>query len=71
MRKNIGYIRTSTELQKHSLETQINMSNDYCIKAGIILNEIVSDEAISGKSTKNRDGYFKIIEMNKNKELYK
>lgn len=69
MRKNIGYIRTSTATQTNSIETQINMINDYCMKSDITLDEIITDEGLSGKSTKHRNGYMKIIDMIKNDEL--
>ena len=59
----IGYIRTSTDRQDNSITLQTHQITDYCEKKNINLDELIVDEGLSGKDTKNRKGYNRIMEM--------
>ena len=69
MKKVIGYIRTSTNLQSNSVEMQKHKIKDYCEMNNLILDELILDEGLSGKDIKNRKGFNSVIEMIENKEL--
>ena len=72
-KKRIGvYVRVSTELESQvsSYEIQVSYFKEYVEKnPQWELVEIFSDEGISGTSTKNRDGFNRMIECCKNKEI--
>ena len=69
MKKVVGYIRTSTNLQSNSVEMQKHKIKDYCEMNNLILDELILDEGLSGKDIKNRKGFNSVIEMIENKEL--
>ena len=69
MKKTMAYVRTSTSKQGNSIEMQKNQITDYCERNNLVLTEMVVDEGLSGKSTKNRCGYQKIMDMVKNGEV--
>lgn len=59
-----AYIRVSTDDQiEYSPESQLKSIRDYAKRNGYILPEeyIFTDEGISGKSTRHRDGFLKMI----------
>lgn len=71
-KKVIGYVRVSTNYQVKngdSVENQIQRIRDYCSLNNLELIDIKTDNGISGKSSKNRNGYREIICMIKNKEI--
>jgi site-specific DNA recombinase len=72
-KKRIGvYVRVSTELesQASSYGIQVSYFKEYVGRnPQWELFEIFSDEGISGTSTKNRDGFNRMIECCKNKEI--
>ena len=69
MKKVVGYIRTSTNLQSNSVEMQKHKIKDYCEMNNLILDELILDEGLSGKDIKNRKGFNSVIEMIENKKL--
>jgi site-specific DNA recombinase len=62
----VGYIRCSSVLQVRdgeTLERQEAKIKEYCNLKGIVVNQIISDEGISGFKTKNRPGFQKLLDM--------
>lgn len=72
-KRRIGvYVRVSTEMESQlsSYEIQVSYFKEYVEKnPQWELIEIFADEGITGTSTKNRDGFNRMIERCKNKEI--
>ena len=63
MKRVIGYVRVSTELQKdkdNSVRNQIEKIEDYCRNGGFELMNVYRDEGVSGLKQK-RDGLDKML----------
>lgn len=59
-----AYIRVSTEEQKqgHSIETQKSTISKYCEQRGITINEVLSDEGMSGAAgVREREEFKKLL----------
>lgn len=72
MKKTIGYIRVSTTMQANdgsSLDNQKDKIVAYAKANGLELSEIISDEGISAYRGSKRNGYDKIMDMIKDKEV--
>lgn len=71
MRKILGYVRVSSEMQKkknNSIPLQKKKINEYCKLNDFDLIDIYEDDGISGMYIDKRDGYKKMIDyMSKNK----
>mgnify|MGYP003123483916 CR=1 FL=1 len=61
----LGYIRNSLSIQENSIDTQKKLIEDYCLMNGVVLDEIVIDEGISGSGdkVKDRGGYNSILSL--------
>jgi site-specific DNA recombinase len=66
-----GYVRVSTEMQARdgvSLETQVNAINAFATYKGYLVEEIVTDAGISGRSLADRPNLIAILSRLKKKE---
>jgi len=71
MKKVLGYIRVSTELQKikeNSINNQIQSNNEYCNRSDFDLVEIYEDNGISGLIS-NRNGLNELISKIKSEKI--
>ena len=71
MKKVLGYIRVSTELQKikeNSINNQIQSINEYCNRCDFDLVEIYEDNGISGLIS-NRNGLNELISKIKSEKI--
>ena len=72
MKKILGYVRVSSEIQKrknNSIPLQKKKINEYCKLNDYDLVEIYEDDGISGMSIEKRDGYCKMIDYMKNNDI--
>ena len=66
---NIFYGRCSTLKQKNSIETQMDLVSNYCTTNDMVLDKIIIEDGVSGKS-QNRDGMKELMDLVKqNKEI--
>ena len=71
MKKVIGYVRISSDLQvvkDNSIKSQINNIKNYCSRCGYELIEIYEDLGISGLK-KDRDGLMNLLSKVKNENI--
>lgn len=65
-----GYVRTSSEANPaESIPNQVRQIQDYCASQGIILQEVLVDEAETGVLSANRDNYLKLKSLIKHKAI--
>ena len=72
MKKILGYVRVSSEIQKrknNSIPLQKKKINEYCKLNDYDLVEIYEDDGISGMSIEKRNGYCKMIDYMKNNDI--
>jgi len=65
---NVFYGRCSTSKQKNSIETQMDLVSNYCFINDIVLDEIIIDDGVSGK-THNRKGMKELMELVKDNKV--
>lgn len=71
MSATVIYLRVSTAKQVEnglSLENQLSRLQAYALVHGLNDVKVISDEGISGKSTKNRNGFIEMMDMVRNKQ---
>ena len=59
---NIGYIRTSTDLQENSVETQQEQINNYATLYKLDIDKTFTDFGLSGKNV-DREGFNSLIDL--------
>jgi len=67
MKLNIIYARVSSQTQKKYIQNQIKYCKEFCIKNGIIINDIIYD--ISSSFNFNRPGLLKILKLLKENKI--
>ena len=65
---NVFYGRCSTSKQKNSIETQMDLVSTYCSINDMVLDKIIIDDGVSGK-THNRKGMVELMELVKENKV--
>ena len=65
---NVFYGRCSTSKQKNSIETQMDLVSTYCSINDMVLDKIIIDDGVSGK-TQNRDGIKELMDLVKQNKV--
>ena len=65
---NIFYGRCSTLKQKNSISVQMDLVSNYCSTNDIVLDKIIIDDGVSGK-TQNREGLIELMELVKDNKV--
>jgi DNA invertase Pin-like site-specific DNA recombinase len=65
---NVFYGRCSTLKQKNSIDTQMDLVSNYCSTNDMVLDKIIIDDGVSGK-TQNRDGIKELMDLVKQNKV--
>ena len=65
---NVFYGRCSTLKQKNSIDTQMDLVSNYCSTNDMVLDKIIIDDGVSGK-TQNRDGITEVMNLVKDNKV--
>ena len=65
---NVFYGRCSTSKQQNSIETQMDLVSNYCSTNDMVLDKIIIDDGVSGK-TQNRDGIKELMDLVKQNKV--
>ena len=65
---NVFYGRCSTLKQKNSIDTQMDLVSNYCSTNDMVLDKIITDDGVSGK-TQNRDGMKELMDLVKQNKV--
>ena len=65
---NIFYGRCSTLKQKNSISVQMDLVSNYCSTNDMVLDKIIIDDGVSGK-TQNRDGIKELMDLVKQNKV--
>ena len=65
---NIFYGRCSTLKQKNSISVQMDLVSNYCSTNDIVLDKIIIDDGVSGK-TQVREGFIELMELVKDNKV--
>jgi site-specific DNA recombinase len=65
---NIFYGRCSTLKQKNSISVQMDLVSNYCSTNDIVLDKIIIDDGVSGK-TQNREGITEVMNLVKDNKV--
>ena len=65
---NVCLLRCSTLKQKNSIETQMDLVSNYCTTNDMVLDKIIIEDGVSGKS-QNRDGMKELMDLVKQNKV--
>ena len=65
---NIFYGRCSTLKQKNSISVQMDLVSNYCSTNDMVLDKIIIDDGVSGK-TQNREGITEVMDLAKDNKV--